>query len=109
MKPHLENLQTGKEKNMTLIRVDPPKSKEIKLRPDAVFFNYTQKELERAFTKVKNKKDWKRSIRAIVNAEDFDVICAAVAYFTGSQLEIAENLGKKYRVHALGYYSAIGS
>ena len=94
---------------MTLILVDPPKSEPVAQKQDAVFFNYTREELAEAFAKVKNRNDWKKPIRAKIKVEDFDAACAAVAFYTGSQLEIVEVLGDKYKVHAAGYYSAIGS
>jgi hypothetical protein len=109
MKPHLENLQTGKENIMPLVLVDPPKSETAAQKPDAVFFSYTREELAEAFAKVKNRKDWRKPIRAKIKAKDFDAASAAVAFFAGCELEVVENLGDEYKVAAAGYYSAIGS
>ena len=76
---------------------------------EKVFGDHTHEELKEAFAKVKNKKNWKGVINAKVDRANFNITFEAVAFFTGSQLEIVEVLGDKYKVHAAGYYSAIGS
>jgi hypothetical protein len=102
-------MQIGKENTMQLVRVDPPKPAAVAKKPDAVFFNYTQEELRQAFDKIKTPGNWKESIRATIPAEDYNLAAAAVAYFTGSNLEIEDNTNHQYTVYAAGYYAAIGS
>lgn len=86
-----------------------PKPQAVATNPDAVFFNYTQDELQHAFNQIKNQGNWKESIRATIPAEDYNLAAAAVAYFTGSNLEVVENQNNQYTVYAAGYYAAIGS
>ena len=94
---------------MQLVRVDPPKPDAVVRKPDAVFFNYTQEELRQAFDKIKKPGNWKGPIRATIPAEDYNLAAAAVAYFTGSNLEIEDNTNHQYTVYAAGYYAVIGS
>jgi len=94
---------------MQLVRVDPPKPAAVARKPDAVFFNYTQEELRQAFDKIKTPGNWKEPIRATIPAEDYNLAAAAVAYFTGSNLEIEDNTNHQYTVYAAGYYAVIGS
>ena len=94
---------------MRLMQVDAPKPAAMVKKPGAVFFNYTQEELRQAFDKIKTPGNWKESIRATIPAEDYDLASAAVAYFTGSNLEITANKNNQYTVYAAGYYAAIGS
>ena len=94
---------------MQLIQVDAPKPAAVERKPDAVFFNYTQEELRQAFDKIKTSGNWKEPIRATIPAEDYELAAAAVAYFTGSNLEITTNKNNQYTVYAAGYYAAIGS
>ena len=94
---------------MRLIRVDPPKPAAMVQKPGAVFFNYTQEELSQAFDKIKTPGNWKEPIRATIPAEDYELASAAVAYFTGSNLEITANKNNQYTVYAAGYYAVIGS
>jgi hypothetical protein len=102
-------MQIGKENTMQLVRVDPPKPDAVVRKPDAVFFNYTQEELRQAFDKIKKPGNWKGPIRATIPAEDYNLAAAAVAYFTGSNLEIEDNTNHQYTVYAAGYYAVIGS
>jgi len=92
---------------MQLTQVQPPKPAATK--PGVVFFNYTQDELQQAFDKIKTPGNWKEPIRATISAEDYNLAAAAVAYFTGSNLEIEDNTKGQYMVYAAGYYAAIGS
>ena len=94
---------------MQLTHTQPPIPTAIKTKPDAVFFNYTQEELRQAFDKIKKPGNWKGPIRATIPAEDYELAAAAVAYFTGSNLEITKNKNNQYTVYAAGYYAAIGS
>ena len=94
---------------MQLTHTQPPIPAAIKTKPDAVFFNYTQEELRQAFDKIKKPGNWKGPIRATIPAEDYELAAAAVAYFTGSNLEITKNKNNQYTVYAAGYYAAIGS
>ena len=94
---------------MQLVRVDPPKPAAVERKPDTVFFNYTQQELQQAFDKIKTPGNWKEPIRAAIPAEDYELAAAAVAYFTGSNLDITKNKNNQYTVYAAGYYAAIGS
>jgi hypothetical protein len=81
----------------------------IKTKPGAVFLNYTQEELQQAFDKIKTPGNWKESIEATIPADDYNLAAAAVAYFTGSNLEIEDSSSNNYTVYAAGYYAAIGS
>jgi hypothetical protein len=102
-------MQIGKVNSMQLTHTQPPIPAAIKTKPDAVFFNYTQEELQQAFDKIKTPSNWKEPIQATIPAEDYNLASAAVAYFTGSQLEIEDNTSGQYIVYAAGYYAAIGS
>ena len=62
-----------------------------------------------AFDKIKKPGNWKGPIRATIPAEDYELAAAAVAYFTGSNLDITKNKNNQYTVYAAGYYAVIGS
>ena len=94
---------------MRLMQVDAPKPAAMVQKPGAVFFNYTQEELQQAFDKIKTLGNWKEPIRATIPAADYNLAAAAVAYFTGSNLEIEDNTNHQYTVYAAGYYAVIGS
>lgn len=94
---------------MHLVQVEPTKPAAVERKPDAVFFNYTQEELRQAFDKIKTPGNWKEPIRATIPAEDYELAAAAVAYFTGSNLEIEDNTNHQYTVYAAGYYAVIGA
>jgi chromosome condensin MukBEF MukE localization factor len=73
---------------------------------------YTQEQLQAAFNKVANSKNWKNRINRIVTVADDserDLIARAVIHFTGSVADFIELGDNKYRVIADGYYAAIGA
>ena len=51
----------------------------------------------------------RRSTICVLDDEDYELAAAAVAYFTGSNLDITKNKNNQYTVYAAGYYAAIGS
>ena len=71
---------------------------------------FSRDELEAAFRKVANPRDWKSAIDTVIPVEDQDVVAEAVAYFTATEVTwgtldasgqpIPEN---QIRVRALGY------
>lgn len=78
-----------------------------------VLDGYTQAQLKAAFDKVKNKRNWKNPIDALVDpSEDMRAINAAIVHFTGSPSDYVKVLRKgkeMLRVRAAGYYACIGS
>jgi hypothetical protein len=80
--------------------------------PRAKYPVATQEQLDAAFKRVQNTKNWKNRINRIVTVADDadrDVIAQAVIHFTGSVADFVEVGPNKYRVIAAGYYAAIGA
>jgi hypothetical protein len=73
---------------------------------------YTQEQMNVAFNKVADPKNWKNRVNRIVTVADDaerDLIAQSVIHFTGSVAEFVEIGDNKYRVTADGYYAAIGA
>ena len=74
---------------------------------ETVFCGFTHSELFDAFTLVEDLDHWKNPITAVIHAEDWMVVDAAVAYFTGGPIHpvVNENLKEGWiSVWAPGYY-----
>lgn len=74
-------------------------------------FGYTRGELKEAFkTLTAGMKNWKMPIWTIVRAKELSVMQEACVFFTGSELEVSEDIGDGWlKVMAEGYYNAIGA
>jgi hypothetical protein len=78
-------------------------------REDA-FDGYTQTELDEAFDLVKDPRNWKLPINAIVPKDtDLRAVSAAVAHFTGGGCETTQQADGTVRVTGAGYYVHIGA
>jgi len=90
-------------------QVAPPTAKD--------FTGYTDEELHAAFDKVKNKRNWKERVDAVIDEKDLDVTTEAIIYFTGSMPDIVDSwewprsrrAKGKVRIVASGYYEAVGA
>lgn len=69
----------------------------------------TDKQLHAAFDLVKDAKNWKNPINAVIDAKDQDAVSQAVIYFTGSVPGFTPMKNGKVRVRSVGYYVAIGA
>lgn len=72
----------------------------------------TREELEAAFAKVLPAERWKRPIDKVLpnpGAEQLELICKAIAYFTGSLAHVIPAAKGKVRIRAAGYYDNFGS
>lgn len=65
--------------------------------------NFTQEQLQEAFNRVRNPKDWKAPIDAVVRCQDLELIGAAVQYFTATTITILERKAWLCRIAADGY------
>lgn len=73
---------------------------------------YTSEELNKAFNRVANSKNWKNRINRVVEIKDDeerDLISEAIIHFTGSCPDFIEQSNGKVRVVANGYYATIGA
>jgi hypothetical protein len=68
-----------------------------------VAVQFTQDQLESAFAKVRNPRDWRAPISAIVAAEDLTVCFLAIEYFTATRATVEHLYADKYRLTADGY------
>jgi len=95
-----------KSKEQTMLQLIPTRTLVPVQRPE-----YTDEQLDAAFKRVANSKNWKNRINRIVVADDAerDLIARAVIHYTGSVADFIEVGPNKYRVIANGYYAAIGS
>ena len=69
---------------------------------------YTDNELRTAFDKVKNKNNWKKPINRWIKESDLFVTEDAVIHYTGSVVNVVDEKEGKVKIHAEGYYNAIG-
>ena len=55
--------------------------------------------------------NWKMPIDTVIPISEFNDMCDACAWFTGSELYVVEQIENepKFRVMAEGYYNAIGA
>lgn len=75
----------------------------------AVYAGFTRRQLNDAFNLVKDRKNWKYPVNALVPRDvDRNLIASAVIFYTGSVPTFTRE-GRKLRVRAAGYYNAIGS
>jgi hypothetical protein len=64
---------------------------------------YTRDQMEGAFHKVCNPKDWKASIRAIINEADRDLVRRAISFFTATDCAFTPSGDGKLLVTSVGY------
>jgi len=78
---------------------------------EKVYGGYTRAQLKAAFDIVKNRENWKYPIDTDIPSDsDFDMIEAAVIFFTGSVPFTADSdQDGMTRIMAAGYYTSIGS
>ena len=59
----------------------------------------------------KDMENWKDPIDTVIPISEFNDMCDACAWFTGSELFVKEQIFNeaKFRVVAEGYYSAVGA
>lgn len=71
---------------------------------------YTKTQLTVAFDKLTEGMDnWKMPISSTIHISDWNVMCEACAFFTGSELyQTYDNGDGTMNVEAEGYYNAIG-
>jgi hypothetical protein len=86
----------------------------VKMSDDTpVIDGYDMKQLQVAFNKVKDKRDWKNPIDALVDpSEDIAVISAAITYFgcgPSDYVTVIRKGKEKIRVRAAGYYACTGT
>lgn len=73
---------------------------------------FTRRELARAFARVEPAGHWKDRIDAIVDAPTVRerlAIHLAVPFFTGSRVIMQHLADGRFRVHAAGYFAAVGA
>ena len=72
---------------------------------------YTQKQLHSAFEKLTDgMENWKMPIRTKIHISDWNIMCEACIYMTGSELWQIYDLGEGImEVAADGYYNTIGA
>jgi hypothetical protein len=81
----------------------------VPAKEEIVSGGYTRTQLSSAFDLVKDPKDWKNKINAVVAPDaDTDCITQAVIFFTGSVPSIVKTKNG-FNVRAAGYYMSIGS
>ena len=82
------------------------------LGAEALADDMSGKEKERAaiFDQVKNRKDWKLPINAVVIRSSQELVADAISFYTGSIATFEPVKGKPayVRVRAPGYYAASG-
>lgn len=66
---------------------------------------YSQKQLSDAFDLVKNKKDWKNPINAVIPEDKVVVAQAAISYFAYGMFTVSMVGKGKVRIMAPGYYA----
>ena len=79
---------------------------EEKTGGDRPAFGWSQEQLEKAFSAVQNKVDWKAPIIAWVNMADLAVTLIAIEYFTatkGKVVMVEPRFGNHVKVEANGY------
>ncbi len=77
---------------------------------------YTQEDLQDAFNRVCNKKDWKLPIMTNIDfkgEDDISLLTNAIIHFTGSVPKFyvyeLKNGKKRVKVNSVGYYNAVGA
>jgi hypothetical protein len=75
----------------------------------SVYGNFTISLLREAFNRVA-PKNWKDPIACSANGETVNLVCAAIAFFTGSIPRVQVDVRTMtYYIEADGYYAACGS
>lgn len=73
---------------------------------------YPADELQRIFSKIENKENWKYPVHAIIPKADRDKVNAALIFMTGAGISkavpVAGNPDQLY-IQAPGYYATIGA
>ena len=64
--------------------------------------NFTQTELDKAFTAVCNPNDWRDKIVAVVDSADLDITVAAIEHFTATEVH-KSNRGNPVDIYSIGY------
>lgn len=67
-----------------------------------VYKDYTQDQLEAAFNKVSNPKDWKDEINAIIDCSEIDVTVAAIEFFTATKVNVLST-PTQTAIYSVGY------
>lgn len=74
------------------------------------YAGYSTDQLKMAFDQVKNKSHWKNPVSATIFEDDLNIVSAAVAFYTGSNVEVTRTYKNgKVRIYAAGYFNAIGA
>lgn len=77
--------------------------------PTPVFLGYNRKQLHEAFDAVKDKKNWKMPISAVIDAGKEDVTVCAISFFAGGNVDAFPLKNGKVRIISPGYYNNIGA
>ena len=74
---------------------------------------YTREELDKAFSKVQNKINWKHPVNAIIDEGEQELVTQAVVFFCGCVPTFtpifSEPNKPKLWVRAVGYHAAVGA
>lgn len=64
---------------------------------------FTREQMQTAFGKVCNPKDWKASINAVIDEADRDLVQRAISYMTATDCSFSPAKPGKLRVRSIGY------
>ena len=72
---------------------------------EKVFKNFTKSELDAAFDRVSDPKDWRAPIAATCTTQERETVAAAIEFFTGTTPTFEPDLrdSKTWKVTAIGY------
>ena len=74
---------------------------------------YTREELDKAFSKIQNKINWKHPVNAIIDEKDLELVTEAIIFFCGCVPTFTPIFSSpsepKLWVQAVGYYAAVGA
>lgn len=70
---------------------------------------YPIEQMDAAFKKVQDNRNWKNPINAVIDAGQEDITTEAIIFYTGSIAQYTPAGKGKVRVEAAGYYLTIGS
>ena len=92
----LEKMAADLVEKITKGTVNPP--------DEIVFQGYSRAQLDEAFKKVANPKDWRDEILAQVKAIDVEITVAAIRFFTATEPIVTYPYPyTRYFVHSVGY------
>lgn len=96
---------------LLLVEVPPPAAPKAESSLESkLCFGYAREQLEAAFKKVQNPKNWKLAVSGIIDEKDVALTSAAIAFFTGSAMDVTQKFKNgRVRIWAAGYYACIGS